>query len=305
LMDTRSDLLDKKVAVLMGGLSSEREISLRSGEAVLAGLGRGGYHAVPIDVDRSLYEPLKEGRIQVAFIALHGRWGEDGVVQGLLEMMGIPYTGSGVLASALAMDKCLCKILLESLAVPTPAYKICSSQEDCSYPLPFVIKPAREGSSVGISIVRAESEIGPAVETAFAYGAKVLIEEYVEGREITVGIVNGNALPIVEVRPRSGVYDFASKYTKGMTEYLVPAKLNGDVERAAQEEALEIWRSLDLAGCARIDMIVDHRSIPQVIDVNTSPGMTETSLVPKAWEHLGKTFDQLVEEILQGAGLKA
>ena len=305
MMDTRSDLLDKKVAVLMGGLSSEREISLRSGEAVLAGLGRGGYHAVPIDVDRSLYEPLKEGRIQVAFIALHGRWGEDGVVQGLLEMMGIPYTGSGVLASALAMDKCLCKILLESLAVPTPAYKICSSQEDCSYPLPFVIKPAREGSSVGISIVRAESEIGPAVETAFAYGAKVLIEEYVEGREITVGIVNGNALPIVEVRPRSGVYDFASKYTKGMTEYLVPAKLNGDVERAATDAALEIWRSLDLAGCARIDMIVDHRSIPQVIDVNTSPGMTETSLVPKAWEHLGKTFDQLVEEILQGADLKA
>ena len=305
MMDTRSDLLDKKVAVLMGGLSSEREISLRSGQAVLAGLGRGGYHAVPIDVDRSLYEQLKEEQIQVAFIALHGRWGEDGVVQGLLEMMGIPYTGSGVLASALAMDKCLCKILLESLAIPTPAYKICSSQEDCSYPLPFVIKPAREGSSVGISIVRAESEIRPAVETAFAYGAKVLIEEYVEGREITVGIVNGNALPIVEVRPRSGVYDFASKYTKGMTDYLVPAELNGDAERAATDAALEIWRRFDLAGCVRIDMIVDHGSIPQVIDVNTSPGMTETSLVPKAWEHLGKTFDQLVEEILQGADLKA
>ena len=150
----------------------------------------------PIDVDRSLCEPLKEGRIEVAFIALHGRWGEDGVVQGLLEMMGIPYTGSGVLGSALAMDKCLCKILLESLAVPTPAYKICSSQEDCSFPLPFVVKPAREGSSVGISIVRAE--VGdtdrpsrPPSRTA----QRCSSSEYVEGREITVGIVNGQALP--------------------------------------------------------------------------------------------------------------
>ena len=303
-MDDRPDLLRKRVAVLMGGLSSEREISLLSGQAVLAGLGRRGYRAVPIDVDRSLYEPLKEERIEVAFIALHGRWGEDGVVQGLLEMMAIPYTGSGVLASALAMDKCLCKVLMESLAIPTPAYKISSSREDCSFPLPFVIKPAREGSSVGISIVRAESEVGPAVETAFAYGTKVLIEKYVEGREITVGIVNGNALPIVEVRPRSGVYDFTSKYTKGMTDYVVPAEIASDVERAAKEEALEIWRRFDLAGCARIDMIVDHGSVPQVIDVNTSPGMTETSLVPKAWGQLGRTFDQLVEEILQGAALK-
>lgn len=304
-MDNRSDLQRKKVAVLMGGLSSEREISLKSGQAVLEGLGRRGYQAVPIDVDRSLYEQLKKEGVEVAFIALHGRWGEDGVVQGLLEMMGIPYTGSGVLASALAMDKCLCKILMESLAVPTPPYKICSTQEDCSFSLPFVVKPAREGSSVGISIVRAQTEAGRAVETAFTYGHKVLIEKYVEGREITVGIVNGSALPIVEVRPRSGVYDFVSKYTKGMTEYIVPAEIPSDVERAAKEEALEIWRRFDLAGCARIDMIVDHGSVPLVLDVNTSPGMTETSLVPKAWEHLGKTFDELVEEILQGAGLKA
>ena len=304
-MDNRPDLLQKRVAVLMGGLSSEREISLKSGQAVLAGLARRGYQVVPIDVDRSLYEQLRKERIEVAFIALHGRWGEDGVVQGLLEMMGIPYTGSGVLPSALAMDKCLSKVLMESLAIPTPAYKISSSREDSSFPLPFVIKPAREGSSVGISIVRLESEVRAAVETAFAYGQKVLIEKYVEGREITVGIVNGNALPIVEVRPRSGVYDFTSKYTKGMTEYVVPAEIASDAERAAKEEALEIWRRFDLAGCARIDMIVNHGSVPQVIDINTSPGMTETSLVPKAWEHLGKTFDDLVEEILQGAGLKA
>ena len=295
----------KRVAVLMGGLSSEREISLKSGQAVLAGLGRRGYQAVPIDVDRSLYEQLRKERIEVAFIALHGRWGEDGVVQGLLEMMAIPYTGSGVLASALAMDKCLSKVLMESLAIPTPAYKISSSRDDCSFPLPFVIKPAREGSSVGISIVRLPSEKEAAVETAFAHGRKVLIEKYIEGREITVGIVNGNALPIVEVRPRSGVYDFTSKYTKGMTEYIVPAEIAPVAERAAKEEALDIWRRFDLAGCARVDMIVDDGSVPQVIDVNTSPGMTETSLVPKAWEHLGKTFDELVEEILQGAALKA
>ena len=304
-MEHRSDLMQQRVAVLMGGLSSEREISLKSGEAVVAGLARSGYRPVPIDADRSLCESLKRERIEVAFVALHGRWGEDGTVQGLLEMAGIPYTGSGVLASALAMDKCIGKVLLGALGIPTPGYKVCASRDDCSFPLPFVTKPAREGSSVGISIVRTDKEVGPAVETAFKYGHKVLVEEYVEGREITVGIVNGNALPVVEVRPKSGVYDFASKYTKGMTEYLVPAELKGDIERAAQEAALRIWRHFDLAGCARIDMIVDREDIPQVIDINTSPGMTETSLVPKAWGHLGKTFDQLVEEILQGAGLKA
>lgn len=304
-MDEQRDLKERLIGVLMGGLSSEREISLKSGSAVLSGLVRSGYHAVSVDVGLDLAEQLRKQGIETAFIALHGRWGEDGTVQGLLEMMGIPYTGTGVLGSALAMDKCLDKALLKALDVPTPDYRICESAEGADFSLPFVAKPACEGSSVGISIVRRREEIAPAMKTAFTYGTKVLIERYVEGREITVGIVNGLVLPIVEVRPESGVYDYASKYTKGMTEYLVPAELPVEATKAATKAALAIWKHFGLAGCVRIDMIVDDAIRPQVIDINTSPGMTETSLVPKAWACLGKTFDQLVEEILEGASLKA
>jgi D-alanine-D-alanine ligase len=304
-MDKEKDLKERLIGVLMGGLSSEREISLKSGNAVLAGLARAGYKVEPIDVGRDLAERLRKKGVEAAFIALHGRWGEDGTVQGLLEMMGIPYTGSGVLGSALAMDKCLDKALLAAFGVPTPDYRICGSAGDWDFPLPFVVKPACEGSSVGISIVRVPEEIAPAMKTAFNYGTKVLIERYVKGKEITVGVVNGFVLPIVEVKPKSGVYDYASKYTKGMTEYLVPADLPPEAERAAAKAALAVWNNFGLAGCARIDMIVDDTMRPQVIDINTSPGMTETSLVPKAWAHLGRTFDQLVEEILEGASLKA
>jgi D-alanine-D-alanine ligase len=303
-MMERDALMPKRIGVLMGGLSSERGISLASGEAVLASLVRSGYRAHGIDVGRDLPDRLKEERTEVAFIALHGRWGEDGTVQGLLEMMAVPYTGSGVLGSAVAMDKCLGKLLLMGLDIPTPAYAICRSEKEVRFPLPFVVKPAREGSTVGISIVRREQEIEGAVKAAFGYDGKLLIEHYVKGREITVAVVNGLALPIVEVRPKSGFYDYTSKYTKGMTEYLVPAELSPDIEERARDEALTIWRQLDLAGCARIDMIVE-RGVPLVIDMNTSPGMTETSLVPKAWGQLGRTFDQLVEGILQGAALKA
>jgi D-alanine-D-alanine ligase len=307
-MDKGRDLKERVIGVLMGGLSSEREISLKSGNAVLAGLIRSGYRAVAIDVGLDLVEQLREKEIETAFVALHGRWGEDGTVQGLLEMMGIPYTGSGVLGSALAMDKCLDKALLVALGLPTPEYRICESGHDADlvgFPPPFVVKPACEGSSVGISIVRQQEEIAGAIKNAFDYGAKVLVERFVEGREITVGIVNGLVLPTVEVRPKSGVYDYASKYTKGMTEYLVPAELTDQGEKSSAEAALRVWRHFGLSGCARIDMIVDDGMKPQVIDINTSPGMTETSLVPKAWAHLGRTFDQLVEEILRGASLKA
>lgn len=308
MMDKRRDLKERVIGVLMGGLSSEREVSLKSGNAVLGGLIRSGYKAVAIDVGLDLAEQLRKKGIETAFIALHGRWGEDGTVQGLLEMMGIPYTGSGVLGSALAMDKCLDKALLVALDLPTPEYRICESDnvpDSNDFPPPFVVKPACEGSSVGISIVRQQEEIAPAIKNAFNYGTKVLVERFVEGREITVGIVNGLVLPTVEVRPKSGVYDYTSKYTKGMTEYLVPAELPDEAERSAARAALRVWSLFGLSGCARIDMIVDDAMRPQVIDVNTSPGMTETSLVPKAWAHLGRTFDQLVEEILRGASLKA
>jgi len=304
LMTEREDFKEKRVAVLMGGRSSEREISLKSGQAVLASLLRSGYEAVGIDAGTDLPEILRKERVGVAFIALHGRWGEDGTVQGLLETMAIPYTGSGVLGSALAMDKCLGKLLLMSLEIPTPAYRICRSEKESDFRLPFVVKPAREGSTVGISVVRKSEERDEAIRAAFEYDSKLLIERYVSGREITVGIVNGLALPIVEVRPKSGFYDYTSKYTKGMTEYLVPAEIGADIAERARLEALTVWRQFELSGCVRVDIMLE-RDVPLVIDINTSPGMMETSLVPKAWGHLGKTFDGLVEEILQGAALKA
>ncbi len=300
----RQELKEKRIGVLMGGFSSEREISIRSGNAILQSLMRNGYTAIAIDVDRDIAERLRREAAEVGFIALHGRWGEDGTIQGLLEIIGIPYTGSGVLGSALAMDKAVMKLVLESLDVPTPEYVICKSPSDATLPLPFVVKPAREGSTIGISIVRDEKEKKQALTGAFGFDSKLVVERYVEGREITVGIVNGTALPIVEVKPASGFYDFTAKYTKGMTDYLVPAALDPQIEEKAFDQAMRIWNHCELAGCVRIDMLLDGKT-PSVIDVNTSPGMTESSLVPKAWAHLDRSFDELVEAILMNAGLKA
>ncbi len=303
-MIDRLELKEKKIAVLMGGFSSEREISLRSGNAILQSLVRRGYHAIGIDVDRGIVERLRREAADVVFLALHGRWGEDGTIQGLLEILGIPYTGSGVLGSALAMDKAIMKPILERLGVPTPEYVICRSADDASLPLPFVVKPAREGSTIGISVVREEKEKERALAAAFGFDRKLVVERYIEGREITVGVVNGTVLPVVEVKPASGFYDYAAKYTKGMTDYLVPAVLDRKVEARACEHALRIWNHCELSGCVRVDMLLDG-SEPSVIDVNTSPGMTESSLVPKAWAHMKGSFDELVEEILMAAGLKA
>jgi D-alanine-D-alanine ligase len=297
------DMKKKRIGVLLGGRSSEREISLKSGAAVRDALIRKGYTAVAIDPAERLIETLTGERIDVAFIALHGKWGEDGSMQGLLEMMGIPYTGPGVLGSSSAMDKITMKLILTGLQVATPEYAVAAEGEACDFPPPFVVKPANEGSTIGISIVKAENEIKAALETAFRYDRKVLVEKFIEGAEITVAVVNGVALPLIEVRPDGGFYDFEAKYTKGRTQYIVPAPVEKAVEEKARHAALKVYNAFDLKGSVRIDMIV-HKEEPMVIDINTSPGMTETSLVPKAWAHLGGTFDDLVEEILLGAALK-
>jgi D-alanine-D-alanine ligase len=301
----KETLKAQRIGVLMGGNSSEREISLKSGKAVLQGLKRGGYQVPAIDGGSDLVAKLTRSHIGAAFIALHGRWGEDGSVQGLLEIMGIPYTGSGVLGSAMAMDKIVMKMIFESTGVPSPAYTMAEEGETVHFPLPFVVKPANEGSSIGVSIVKKQREVKPAIEKARKYDRKVMIERYIEGDEITVSIVNGEVLPVVQVKPPSGFYDFEAKYkyTKGTTEYIVPAKINKTIEKKACAIALEVYNAFELAGCARIDMLLDHE-LPNVIDINTSPGMTETSLVPKAWESLGRTFDKLVETILMEASLK-
>ncbi|HBA53739.1 MAG TPA: D-alanine--D-alanine ligase [Syntrophorhabdus aromaticivorans] len=299
----RESLKTFRVGVLMGGNSSEREISLKSGAAVLQSLKRSGYKAVGVDVGRDLAGRLRRQRIDVAFIALHGRWGEDGTVQGLLEIMGIPYTGPGVLGSSMAMDKAVMKIVFDGVGIPTPAYAVAEEGKDVAFPLPFVVKPANEGSTIGISIVRKNEEIAPAIADARKYDKKVIVEGYVEGDEITVGIVNGETLPVVQVKPVNGFYDFEAKYTKGMTEYIVPAEITEAVAERSSHIALKVYHAFDLSGCVRIDMLVKE-DVPLVIDINTSPGMTETSLVPKAWEHLNRSFDDLVETILTGASLK-
>ena len=301
----------KKIGVLMGGLSREREVSLRTGKAILKALIEKGYPASPIDVSQEIAERLIEEKIEIAFIALHGRYGEDGTIQGMLELMGIPYTGSGVLASALALDKIMAKKFFVCENIPTPTYEVFQRDEIDknplrvpSLPLPLVVKPAREGSTIGVSIVRKEEELVPALREAGKYDDEILLEEFMKGKEITVGILHDIPLPIIEIVPRSGFYDYHSKYTKGETEYIIPARIPREQYLYAQEISLKAFHVLGCSGCARVDLMTDEGGNPFVIDVNTMPGMTETSLIPKAASYAGINFEDLVERILLGASLK-
>jgi len=300
-----------KVGVLMGGLSREREISLKTGTAILKALSGKRYHVQAIDVGHDIAEVLMREKIECAFIALHGRFGEDGTIQGLLELMRIPYTGSGVLASALAMDKIISKKIFLSEAIATPSYEAVSREAierapgiRLSLALPVVVKPAREGSTIGVSIVQRQEELLPALKKAAACDSEILIETFVKGKEVTAGILGDVPLPIIEIAPRSGFYDYRSKYTKGETEYIIPARLPRKKYLLAQEMSLKAFKALGCAGCARIDLMTDEEGNPFVIDVNTMPGMTETSLVPQAAQHAGISFGELAERILWSASLK-
>jgi D-alanine-D-alanine ligase len=301
----------KKIAVMMGGLSREREISLRTGKAIQRALNEKGYQALAIDVGQEIAETLLKEKIDIAFIALHGRFGEDGTIQGMLELMRIPYTGSGVLASALALHKIMAKKLFLCENIPTPAYEVFRREEieknplrTASLPLPLVVKPAREGSTIGVSIVRKEQEWVPALREAEKYDEEILVEEFLKGKEITVGILEDIPLPIIEIAPKSGFYDYHSKYTKGETEYIIPARIPREKYLYAQEISLKAFQVLGCSGCARVDLMADEDGNPFVIDVNTMPGMTETSLLPKAAGYAGISFEDLVERILLGASLK-
>jgi D-alanine-D-alanine ligase len=301
----------KKVGVLMGGLSREREISLKTSKAILKALTEKGYNASAIDVKEDIAETLIKEKIDTAFLALHGRFGEDGTIQGMLELMRIPYTGSGVLASALAIDKIMTKKIFQCEQIPTPAFEVFRRREiekdpgrTATLPLPLVVKPSREGSTIGISIVREKDEWLPALTEAARYDEEILAEEFIEGKEITVGILEEIPLPIIEIVPRSGFYDFRSKYTKGETEYIIPARIPREKYLYAQEISLKAFQTLGCSGCARVDLMTDKEGNPFVIDVNTMPGMTETSLIPKAAGYAGIGFGDLVERILLGASLK-
>lgn len=305
---TREELQEKTIGVLMGGLSAEREVSLRTGKAVFNALLEAGYLAVAIDAGRDLPARLAQERIEVAFIALHGRFGEDGTVQGLLEMLGIPYTGSGVLASSVAMDKVTTKKLLRYHQLPTPDFCTYRRGEDLELLLngchnfPLVVKPAREGSTIGISIVRDRDELAAGIAAALRHDELILIEEFIAGAEVTVGVLAGEALPIIQVVPKGGFYDYHAKYTVGQTEYLLPAPLDGALQARLQEAAVAAYRAIGCEGAARIDFMVrEEQGEFFCLEVNTIPGMTETSLLPKAARHADISFGELVQRILDGA----
>lgn len=320
-------VIDKstRIGVLYGGLSSEREVSLRSGANCHAALKRLGYvNAELLDVDTDIATTLKDRKIEVAFLCLHGKYGEDGTVQGLLELLRIPYTGSGVLASALAMDKILTKRVLSAEGLPYPTTKIVGKSdlkdtawiEELEDKLPVMIKPLKEGSSVGVQKIEKPDDLERIIrETITEYGGAI-IEGYITGQEITVGVLedrqrangNGNhleALPILELRPKSkaGFYDYEAKYTKGMTEFILPAELSETTTGLAKELAVKAFRALSCSGYARVDMMVDREGRPFILELNSLPGMTDTSDLPAMAEKAGISYDALVERILMSAGL--
>ncbi len=295
-----------KVAVLMGGPSAEREVSLKSGNAVLAALKRGGVDAHGLDAGHDVLKALKDGRFDRAFIVLHGRFGEDGVIQGALDLIGMPYTGSGVLGSALGMDKLRTKYLWRGAGIPVPAFVVLERGMDfgavaVELGLPIFVKPVREGSSLGITRVRETSELAAAFETAAGFDERVIAERAIVGPEITCAVLRGRALPLIRIETATGFYDYDAKYLRDDTRYHCPSGLDAAAEQRIQEFAL---RAFDLVGCTgwgRVDFMLDASGQPYVLEVNTVPGMTDHSLVPKAAAAAGIGFDELAMTILETA----
>ena len=314
-----SALRSKKIGVLMGGGSSEREVSLKSGTAICTTLKSLNYNVVSIDAGKDLCSVLSREMIDIAFIALHGGHGENGAVQGMLEIMNIPYTGSGILASALAMDKEASKKVFLYHGIPVPPFVIVTSERlkddsrftfhvsrftshssPAGFPFPWVIKPVSEGSSVGVEIVKDESQVQRALDTAFSYGTGVIVEKYIEGKEVQIGILNNEILGGVEVKPSLEFYNYKAKYTAGLTEYIFPPRLDAKTYEKTAEAALSAHKALGCGGATRVDLIVDSSQRPFVLEVNTIPGMTETSLLPKIAKNAGLDFPVLLEEMLGG-----
>lgn len=293
-----------KVAVLMGGWSAEREISLKSGNAVLTALQERGVDAHGLDVQReTVLQQLQQGGFNRVFIVLHGPGGEDGVIQGALEILGLPYTGSGVMASALAMDKLRTKQLLEGAGLPTPGYMLLDEATDLNYVvaelgLPLMVKPALEGSSIGMSKVEDESQIRTAFELADGYNGLVFAEQWVTGSEYTIAILGDEALPVIRLETPHKFYDYEAKYFANDTRYHCPSGLAAEQEAQIQRLALAAFRSVGASGWGRVDIMVDQSDKPYVIELNTVPGMTDHSLVPMAARVRGIEFDELVYRIL-------
>lgn len=311
--------MKEKIAVLMGGRSLEREVSLRSGRRVCEALTERGYRVVPLDVAADLVPTLRSERPDAAYIALHGKYGEDGTVQEVLEFLGIPYTGPGVVASTLAWDKAVSKRLFRENGIPTPDWVTFSTAAfkemgaataldlvpDAVGGFPLVVKPAEQGSALGLTRVTDASELPNALMDALSYGDKAIVEKWIDGAELAVSVLDGpdgvRVLPPVEMVAKSGLFDFSAMYTPGETEYYVPARLDDAVMAEVVRLAGDVHRLLGCRHVSRVDMVVGSDGVPQVLEVNTSPGMTETSLLPMAAAAEGISFQELVELLARAA----
>ncbi len=304
---------DVGIMVLTGGWSAEREVSLMSGRAVIEALRGAGYRVKEFDLSldeprlnsiNRLLDELESDPRQVVYIAMHGPFGEDGAIQGLLELADVPYNGSGIIASALGNDKLHAKEIFIANKLTTPRFALVRREdkpESSPLPLPVVVKPRALGSSVGVSIVKKQEEFGPALEAAFKYDQDVLVESHIKGREIHAGILDGKALPLVEVVCREGFYDYDAKYNPGQSEHRVPAPLPKRQSEACQKAAEKAYRVLGCCGAARVDIIAEETGTIYVLEVNTLPGMTPTSLLPEAARETGMSFVDLVLHELEGA----
>ncbi len=306
-MNRKSKQLQNKViGVLYGGWSSEREISLASGTCVIEALKRRGFRVKAIDVQPDFIKQLKG--IDIAFIALHGRPGEDGTIQGILDFLGIPYTGSGVLGSALGMDKIASKRIFSALDIPTPDYyhrtNIDIDEVITKLNFPIVVKPRAEGSSVGVAITETKKDLERAIRKARKY-KDLFFERYIPGRMVTCGIINDVPLPILEIAPKKRkFYDYKSKYTEGMTEYIVPARIPETQYKKTQKYALDAHRAIDAHGFSRVDFALDNEHNPYVLEVNTIPGLLSESNLPLEARAIGLSYDDLIVEILKTASVR-
>lgn len=304
------------VAVVMGGPSAEREVSLNTGAAIANALREYGYtNVVEIDLDpRNFGKQLAESKAEVVFNAVHGLYGEDGRLQTLLEIREMPYTGSGMIASVSCMDKVITKRVLRDAGISTPACLIVNKKESGikekimqRFSLPVVIKPASQGSSIGVEIVKEEKQLDEALANAFKYSRDILVEEFIRGKELTVSMMQKDgevvALPVIHIAPHSGMYDYHSKYTKGATEYICPADLDEETTKKVQEISKQAYEVLGCSGVARADVMLDEEGNGYVLEINTVPGMTATSLVPKAAAAAGISFPELCNIILQSASV--
>jgi len=307
-MEVRNKTEFGRIGVLMAGPSTEKKISLKSGHAVCEALKGCGYNVVPVIIKTDKIQDnirlLRLKKIDCAFIALHGRFGEDGGIQKILSLLRIPYTGSGARASELAMDKVYSRRIFQRHGLKVPRSRVLNKDSyaginprNLSFPL--VVKPATHGSSIGLSIVGKPGDIPKAINMAFKFDSRIIIEEYIKGRELTVGILEDRAMPVVEIIPKHSFFDYQAKYKKGLTDYIVPAKLSPALTKRVKKAALDAHRLLDCFGFSRVDIILNESGEPFVLEVNTIPGLTSTSLLPKAAKQLGIDFTSLCLKLIK------